>query len=287
MDESGFHCVSHHGLAIYERGTGPPLVLMPNPQGMVRGPEVSGPLADLLVALGRRVVTFDPPGAFGSTRPARFGLAEMLACTHEAIAVAQLSPLVDLVGHSQATLCQLAFAMSSPRAVRRLVLIGAVAGGAPATRKARGMPWCWSIADRRFWRFATLAGPLSVGRSNLRRLKRLQQLFTVESFVDPSLAPPIAVESGDERRPPPLRSRWQYSIRHIDLRPRLAEVTAPTLVCVGRHDPQTPWRSNAEIAATLRHGRLEILERSGHYPHIEEPQRIRCVIAAFLKESNP
>jgi pimeloyl-ACP methyl ester carboxylesterase len=41
----------------------------------------------------------------------------------------------------------------------------------------------------------------------------------------------------------------------------------------GRHDPQAPWRSGAEIAATLRHSRLEIFERSGHYPHIEEPER--------------
>jgi pimeloyl-ACP methyl ester carboxylesterase len=168
-----------------------------------------------------------------------------------------------------------------------LVLIGAVDGGAPATRRARGMPWCWPITDRRFWLFATLAAPLSLGVSNLRRLKRLQQLFTVESFVNPALAKPIAVEPGDERRPPPPRSRWQYSIRHVDLRPRLADITAPTLVCVGRHDPQTPWRSNAEIGATLRHGSLEILEHSGHYPHVEEPERTGSVIGAFLNASGP
>jgi proline iminopeptidase len=255
---------------------------MPNPQGMVRVPAVTSPLADLLVALGRRVVTFDPPGAFGSTRTPRLGLAEMLACTQEVMEVAAVSPPVDLVGHSQATLCQLGFALSSPPAVRRLVVIGAVDGGAAATRRARGMPWCWSITDRRFWRFAALAAPLSVGRSNVRRLKRLQQLFTIESFANSSLAPHIAIEPGDEHRPPPPRSRWQYSIRHVDLRPRLTDITAPTLVCVGRHDPQTPWRSNADIASELRLGQLEIFEHSGHYPHVEEPDRTRSVIGLFL-----
>lgn len=280
--ESAIRRTTHRGLAVYERGIGPELVLMPNPQGMVRVPEVLSPLAGLLVMTGRRVVTFDPPGAFASTRPPRMGLPEMLACTEEAIGVAGVSPPVDLVGHSQATLCQLAFALSNPGAVRRLVLIGAVDGGAVATRRAGGMPWCWSVTDRRFWRFVILAAPLSVGRGDVRRLKRLQQLFTVESFVDRSLASAITVEPGDKRRPPPARARWQYSVRHVDLRPRLAAITAPTLVCVGRHDPQTPWRSNAEIASTLRDGRIEILEGSGHYPHVEEPERTRSLIAAFL-----
>ena len=281
-DEPAVRRASHHGLAVHQRGTGPQLVLMPNPQGMVRVPEILSPLADLLVALHRRVVTFDPPGAFASTRPPRLGLPEMLACTQEAIAVAGVPSPVDIVGHSQATLCQLAFALSNPGAVRRLVLFGAVAGGAASTRRARGMPWCWPITDRRFWRFVLLAAPLSVGRGDLRRLKRLQQLFTAESFVDPSLAPRIVIEPGDGHRPPPPRSRWQYSISRVDLRPSLAAIAAPTLVCVGRHDPQTPWRSNVEIASALRHGHIEILEHSGHYPQIEEPERVRTLIAAFL-----
>jgi pimeloyl-ACP methyl ester carboxylesterase len=105
----------HDGLAVYVLGAGPPLLLMPNLQGMVRAPEARSPLAELLVGLGRRVITFDPPGAFASPRPPRLGLAEMLACTHEALAVAGVQPPVEVVGHSQATLCQLALALAPPR----------------------------------------------------------------------------------------------------------------------------------------------------------------------------
>lgn len=76
------------GLAVYSLGGGPPLLVMPNPQGMVRVPEAHGPLAERLVGLGLRVITFDPPGAFASPRPPRLGLAEMLACAKEALAVA-------------------------------------------------------------------------------------------------------------------------------------------------------------------------------------------------------
>ncbi len=237
------------GLAVYDLGAGPPLLLIPNPQGMVRTPEADSPLAELLVGLGRRVVSFDPPGAFASSRPPRLGLAEMLACSREALQVAGVGPSVDVVGHSQATLCQLALALAAPGVVRSLVLVGAVDGGWRTTRRAAGMPWCWPLTDPRRWRFVLLATPLAVGRANLGRLKRLQQLYLNASLVDPSLVPPVQVEPGDQRRPPPPRARWQASVRRVDLRPRLGEISAPALVCVGRHDPQTPWLDNAAIAA--------------------------------------
>jgi proline iminopeptidase len=273
-------CV-HDGLAVYDLGAGPPLLLMPNPQGMVRVPEAHGPLAELLVGLGRRVVTFDPPGAFASPRPPRLGLAEMLACTHEALGVAGVAAPVEVVGHSQATLCQLALALATPAVVRTLVLVGAVDGGWRTTRRAHGLPWCWPLTDPRRWRFAALAAPLALGRANLGRLKRLQRLYTEASFVDPHLAPAVPIEPGDRRRPPPPRTRWQTSIRQVDLRPRLGEISAPALVCVGRHDPQTPWPDNAAIAAALPAGRLKVFERSGHYPFVEEPDRFAAVVAAF------
>ena len=196
--------------------------------------------------------------------------------------VAEVAPPVDVVGHSQATLCQLALALAAPTTVRSLVLVGAVDGGWRTTRRAHGMPWCWPVTDRRLWRFAALAAPLAVGRGNLGRLKRLQQLFTEASFVDRDLAPPVQIEPGDQLRPPPRRARWQASIRRVDLRPRLREIGVPALVGVGRHDPQTPWPDNAKIAAALPAGRLEVFERSGHYPFIEEPDRFTAVVAAFL-----
>jgi len=207
------------GLAVYDLGTGPPVLVMPNPQGMVRTSEASGPLTDAMLALGRRVVTFDPPGAFASVRPPRLGLPEMLAGTSDALRATGITGPVDLVGHSQATLCQLAWALAAPHKVRRMVLVGAVDGGWRATRRMHGMPWRWPVTDRRFWRFARLAGPLAVGRGDLRRLKRFQRFFVEESFVDRELVPPVPIEPGDAHRPPPARARWQASVRHVDLRP--------------------------------------------------------------------
>src|SRR5215218_11456337 len=113
------------GLAVYDLGAGPPLLLMPNPQGMVRTPEAHSQLAELLVGLGRRVVSFDPPGAFACSRPLRLGLAEMLACSRaalQALQVAGATAPVEVVGHRQATVCQLTLALAAPQMVRGLVL---------------------------------------------------------------------------------------------------------------------------------------------------------------------
>src|SRR4030095_14392319 len=155
----------HDGLAVYDLGAGPPLLVMPNPQGMVRAPEAHGPLVELLAGLGWRVVTFDPPGAFASPRPPRLGLDEMLACTHEALGVAGGAPPGDVVGPRPASLGQLALARAAPATVRSLVLVGAVDGGWRTTRRAHGMPWCWPLTDPRRLRFVLLGTPLAGGRA--------------------------------------------------------------------------------------------------------------------------
>jgi proline iminopeptidase len=77
-------CGDRAGLAVYQLGMGEPL--LPAPHGFVAGPAAEGPLAALLAEQGDTVITFDPPDAFRSTRPARVDLAEMLGCAVEALA---------------------------------------------------------------------------------------------------------------------------------------------------------------------------------------------------------
>lgn len=73
------------GLAIYAVGDGEPVLLMPYPHGFSRVPAAEGTLSSILQEMGRRVISFDPPGAYRSTRPARVDLPEMLSCAQEAI----------------------------------------------------------------------------------------------------------------------------------------------------------------------------------------------------------
>ena len=76
----------HDGLAVYAFGSGEPLFLMPYPHAAtVIGDRTLTELAEGLKALGRRVVTFEPPGAGCSTRPMRLDVPEMLECAEEAL----------------------------------------------------------------------------------------------------------------------------------------------------------------------------------------------------------
>ena len=87
------------GLAIYAVGQGRPVFLMPGPHRFARpGLAATDALISGLVALGRRVVTYDPPGSGRSSRPARVSMEKMTACADEALKASGTSEGVDAVG---------------------------------------------------------------------------------------------------------------------------------------------------------------------------------------------
>lgn len=158
----------HDGLAVYARGTGEPLFLMPYPHGFTSGPITEGSLATLLKGLGHCVVSFDPPGAHASTRPPRVDMPEMLSCATEALDALHIQGPVDTVGHSMGGLCALALAINRPERVRRLVLVGSGSGG-PSLRRHRAMPWNWSLVSLDFWRYAFWGHMPALARRHARR----------------------------------------------------------------------------------------------------------------------
>src|SRR5919199_2377433 len=87
------------GLAVYDVGEGVPLLLMPYPHGWTTVSIAEDTLFPLLAGLGRRVISFDPPGVYRSTRPARVDMPEMLACAGEALEARGHHGPVDVVGH--------------------------------------------------------------------------------------------------------------------------------------------------------------------------------------------
>ena len=270
-----------NGLAVYARGEGPVTLLMPYPHGFPLCPMIEHPLADLLVRLGRRVVTFDPPGAFASTRPARVDLAEMLSCTSEALAVIGLDEAVDVVGQSMGGFCALAWTMKYPELVRSLSLIGAVSGG-PSIRRNGGATLRLKWTDGDFWRFLFLGLRTAVGWGTMADHKRLQGLLWKHSYVDASFAPHNTITPDDGQLPAPVRDRWARTAIRLDLSPGLPKIAVPTLLCAGRFDPQAPVGCSKEMAAAIPGARLEIFERSGHYPYVEEPTRFESALASFI-----
>ena len=77
------------------------------------------------------------------------------------------------------------------------------------------------------------------------------------------------------------RVAWNPYLYNPLLRRRLARITTPTLLCWGAHDRLAPlvcaeaWRK--EIAAS----ELRVFDRSGHVPHLEEPDAVAAAVVEF------
>lgn len=270
----------HDGLTVYAFGSGEPVFLMPYPHAAtVAGGRNLTELVEGLEGLGRQALTFDPPGAGRSTRSMRLDMSEMLGCAEEALTLCGLEGgPVDVMGHSQGGFAALAFAIERPEHVRRLVLVGAGAGG-PSWMRAPGAIWNRTHPDyRRFGFFSSLYF-LS------RRLAAQKMMFNLvfeDSYVDRERFVPDPISLLDWTRPAHPRTRWGLIARRLDYRPRLGEVRAPTLLAVGRHDPQMPPACSEELAAGIPDARLVVFEESGHYPFIEEPGAFWAEVRTFL-----
>jgi pimeloyl-ACP methyl ester carboxylesterase len=69
---------------------------------------------------------------------------------------------------------------------------------------------------------------------------------------------------------------------HAPVEARLDEVRAPVLVVMGECDPDFADASaEARWIAERLHGELLLVPRAGHYPHVEDPQQVNPVLAAF------
>jgi proline iminopeptidase len=81
----------------------------------------------------------------------------------------------------------------------------------------------------------------------------------------------------------PLKTFNEKEAATMDLRPRLKNITVPTLVIVGRHDFITNVAMAKEMVKHIPDARLEIFEDSGHFALVEEPEKFYRVIKDFVE----
>jgi 2-hydroxymuconate-semialdehyde hydrolase len=65
----------------------------------------------------------------------------------------------------------------------------------------------------------------------------------------------------------------------------LERVTQPVLVVWGREDRLVPLTRSERLLRRLPHARLEVLERCGHLPMLEQPAGFNRAVAGFLREA--
>jgi proline iminopeptidase len=252
---------------------------MPGPHRyQLPGDGSAAPLIDGLTGLGRQVISFDPFGSGHSGRTFRLGMEEMHACADEALSACGVSEPVDAFGHSMAGLVLLAYALERPGTLRRIVLVGTGTGG-PAYMNAPGA--LWNRSHRGFRRLAAL-GILSMLLPRRGSEVVLRNYIKRHSYVDPRHFVSEPVHLLDWFRPKHGRSEWHRIAVKLNYSGRLGEITIPTIVLCGRYDPQYPLSCSLELAAGIRQARLEVFQRSGHYPFVEEAEAFWGAVGRFL-----
>ena len=245
-----------------EAGSGP-LVLFLHGLGMTRtgfDPQLEALAPDY------RCVAWDMPG-FGVSPPLAGGL------TFPALAD-EVARLLDVLGADDAHIAGLSMGgqialhtvLRHPGRVRSLALLDS----SPAFGLDGTDPEAWKRL----------------------RLDALDAGQTPASMADPVLrsimAPGVsaeavaaAVASMSRISPDGLRAAVEFLPTH-DVRSRLGEIAAPTLVLVGEHDEETPLSYAEALAAGIRGATLEIIPGAGHIANLEAPGAVTAALRAHL-----
>jgi len=248
-----------HGvqLDVVERGQGRPIVLLHGEEGL--DPNV--PFLDLLAASGR-VIAPSHPG-FGH------------------------SPEVDSID-SVDDLAYLYLDLLAEQRLREVVLLGVSLGGWIAAEMAV------KCTDR--MAKLVLVAPLGikVGDRETRDIPDIFALPAAEvarlTYHDPSRAVVDYMALPEDSLTVIARNRqatalyaWEPYFHNPKLRPRLRRITIPTLLLWGASDRfVTPGYYGAAYRDAIPGSRLEIIERAGHFPHIEQPEAFVERVRAFL-----
>jgi pimeloyl-ACP methyl ester carboxylesterase len=181
-----------------------------------------------------------------------------------------------MAGHSTGGMVALIYALRYPEALAGLILSGTAA----SHRYVNG-----SIYDQHHPRAGELYERLqAMTRGDPDGAKRYRELVFTLSVADPARTPLSQWETSFGRV---STERLQAFIQHMpdfDVEPDLARIMVPTLVIVGRYDPQCPIENSELIAEGIAGARLVVCEHSGHFPFIEEPDAYREAVRHFATE---
>ena len=230
------------------------------------------------LAAGRTLLYYDQRGGGRSEvrRDVPLGWREHVADLATLAASAAPAPLT-LLGFSWGGLLAILFALEHPGSVERLALVAPA--GTHADVRAQ--------FERNFAERQAAPGIVTaraaLSRSGLRERdadafwRKAFELSVAGYFKEPARASSLTPFRVAARA---QRAVWE-SLEGMDLRPRLHEITAETLVLHGRYDP-IPLAASEALVLALPNARLVVFEDSGHALYAEEPERFVRELDAFL-----
>ena len=253
---------SNGPLSYDERGSGPPIILLPS------GGHVRGDYDELreLLAPEMRTIALDWPG-HGESPPGIAPVTAMLLADLAQEVVAALAPDGAIVlGNSVGGFAAARMAIRSPGLVRGLVIVD---GGGFSSRPPRERAFCALMSRPRFLRAIYPAFARSYMRAQTDADGRALGAAVQTTRSDPGLGAVCGL--------------WgSFASPEHDLRARAAEITSPTLVIWGRRDPVIPLGAGRRVAGLIPGARLATLH-AGHVPFTSDPEGFASHLLPFAR----
>jgi pimeloyl-ACP methyl ester carboxylesterase len=274
-----------HGrrLAYREAGGDGPTVLLVH--GITNSSRTWTPVTERLAEHGLHVLAPDLPGHGDSQRRrGDHSLGATASILRDFLSVVDVERLT-IVGHSLGGGIVMQFSYQFPEAVQRMVLVSSGGLGREVSLAVRAatLPFAEQVigvgASWPMTRAAGLVGG-ALGRVGLKPGGDFEEIM--EGLTSLS----------DRER----RQAFVRTARSV-ITPRGQRVLAedklylaagiPTLLVAGARDSVIPAEHTRAAGRLAPASRLEIFEESGHFPHLEEPDRFADLVAAFVAETKP
>lgn len=176
-------------------------------------------------------------------------------------------PEMSLVGLSLGGIVALSVAAAAPERIRRLAVLSATAR---PPRAEQHVSWDRMAALTADGAFATITPELL-----------MPVLVNPAHQGDPVLRTAVVAMAEGVG---PQRFLEQLAAQHsrADLRPALAGIRCPVLVCAGADDALAPVEAHQEIADGVPRGELHVIADAGHLSPLEQPAEVSRLLRAWF-----
>jgi pimeloyl-ACP methyl ester carboxylesterase len=247
-------------LEAIDRGSGRPLLFLHPGIGI-------DPRAPVLEHLARthRVIAPTHPGFGGSDLPKGMSTVDDLAYFYLDLLQTLDLREVAVVGVSFGAWIAAEIAVKTTERLSHLVLANAV-GIKVSDRETRDIVDIWALTDDQFAELAYFDPRL--GKPDYKAMSDAEVLLAARN------------------REATARFGWSPYLHNPKLKGRLHRIRIPTLFLWGAADRILSEHYGRAYCAAVTGAQFELIERAGHFPHVEQPQEFARRTLAFI-DANP